>query len=253
MDATRIGNRAWGYAHVLRDDGLSYTEYVEQLTLLLFLKTADQLTEPPYNREPIVPPELGWKTLLPLDGAEPENTYRHILEELGKKGGMLGVIFRRARCEITNPATLKQLIVNLIDKVDWCILPADVKGRIYEELLQRSAAESTKGAGQYFTTRPIIETIVEVMQPNPDDCICDPAAATGGVLFIAYNCVLKKFEKELDRDEKRALREELVEGIELTPKVGTIPLPDSIGSIPLPPRQRYASIYRTDNPTGENR
>jgi type I restriction enzyme M protein len=222
MDSTQIGNRAWSYAHVLRDDGLSYMEYVEQLTLLLFLKMADQLTESPYNRDPIVPPDLGWKSLLPLDGAELENKYRHILEELGKKGGMLGVIFRRARCEITNPATLKQLIVNLIDKVDWWILPVDVKGRIYEELLQRSAAESTKGAGQYFTTRPVIETMVEVMQPTPEDTICDPAAGTGGFLFIAYNYVLSKFEKELDRDQKRALREELVEGIELTPKVGRL-------------------------------
>jgi type I restriction enzyme M protein len=222
MDSTQIGNRAWGYAHVLRDDGLSYMEYVEQLTLLLFLKMADQLTEPPYNRPPIVPAELGWKSLLPLDGAELENHYRHILEELGKRGGMLGVIFRRARVEINNPATLKQLIVNLLDRVDWMGLPVDVKGRIYEELLQRSAAESTKGAGQYFTTRPVIEAMVEVMRPTPEDQICDPAAGTGGFLFTAYNYVLDKFRRELDRDQLHALREELVEGIELTHKVGRL-------------------------------
>ena len=149
MDTTQIGNRAWGYAHVLRDDGLSYMEYVEQLTLLLFLKMADQRTKAPYNQPPLVPEKLGWKSLLRLDGPELEVHYRHILEELGKKRGMLGVIFQRARCEIQNPATLKQLIVNLIDKVDWVGLPVDVKGTIYEELLQRSAAESTKGAGQY--------------------------------------------------------------------------------------------------------
>lgn len=222
MDTTQIGNRAWGYAHVLRDDGLSYMQYVEQLTLLLFLKMADQLTEEPYNRPAIVPAELGWKSLLPLDGAELEQHYRDILEKLGARGGMLGVVFRRARCEINNPATLKQLIVNLLDRVDWLSLPTDVKGTIYEELLQRSAAESTKGAGQYFTTRAVIEAIVDVMQPTHEDRIIDPAAGTGGFLFTAYNYVLRKYASELNRDELREIQEELVEGVELTPTVGRL-------------------------------
>src|SRR6267378_3623151 len=220
MDASQIGKRAWSYAGVLQDAGLSCFEYVEQLTLLLFLKMADQLTEDPYNKPAIVPPELGWKALLPLDGAAQEDKYRTILEKLGLQKGMLGVIFKSARCEIHNPALLKQLIVNLIDKVDWLSLPVDVKGTIYEELLQRSAAESSRGAGQYFTPRPVIQAMCEVMQPTPDDRICDPAAGTGGFLFTAYKYVLERFEKDLDRDEKRALREELVEGMELSPKVG---------------------------------
>jgi type I restriction enzyme M protein len=126
MDASQIGKRAWNYAGVLRDAGLSSFEYVEQLTLLLFLKMADQLTEEPYNRAPIVPPELGWKALLPLDGAALEDQYRTSLEKLGVKPGMLGVIFKGARSEIHNPALLKQIIVNLIDKEDWLSLPVDV-------------------------------------------------------------------------------------------------------------------------------
>jgi hypothetical protein len=129
MDASQIGKRAWSYAGVLQDAGLSCFEYVEQLTLLLFLKMADQLTEEPYNRAPIVPPELGWKALLPLDGAALEDQYRASLEKLGVKPGMLGVIFKGARCEIHNPALLKQLIVNLLDKVDWLSLPVDVRRR----------------------------------------------------------------------------------------------------------------------------
>ncbi|MEP7340576.1 MAG: class I SAM-dependent DNA methyltransferase [Acidobacteriota bacterium] len=220
MDASQIGKRAWSYAGVLQDAGLSCFEYVEQLTLLLFLKMADQLTDPLYNKPIIIPPELGWKALLPLDGAPLEDKYREILEKLAFKGGMLGVIFKSARCEIHNPALLKQLIVNLIDRVDWLSLPVDVKGTIYEELLQRSAAESSRGAGQYFTPRAVIQTICEVMQPTPDDRICDPAAGTGGFLFNAYNYVLGKYEKDLDRDQKRALSEELVEAMELSPKVG---------------------------------
>jgi type I restriction enzyme M protein len=220
MDASQIGKRAWSYAGVLQDAGLSCFEYVEQLTLLLFLKMADQLTRPPHGKPPIVPHEIGWRALLPLDGAALEDQYRAILEALGRKPGMLGVIFKGARCEIHNPALLKQLIVNLLDKVDWLALPVDVKGTIYEELLSRSAQESSRGAGQYFTPRPVIQAMCEVMQPTPDDRICDPAAGTGGFLFNAYAHVLERHGAELDRDQKRALQERLVEGMELSPKVG---------------------------------
>src|SRR5207244_2281322 len=216
MDASQIGKRAWSYAGVLQDAGLSCFEYVEQLTLLLFLKMADQLTEEPHNKPAIIPPALGWKALLPLDGAALEDHYRTSLEKLAVKPGMLGVIFKGARCEIHNPALLKQLIVNLLDKVDWLSLPVDVKGTIYEELLSRSAQESSRGAGQYFTPRPVIQTMCEVMQPAPHDRICDPAAGTGGFLCNAYQYVLERFERELDRDQKRALQEDLVEGMELS-------------------------------------
>ena len=220
IDASQIGKRAWSYAGVLQQAGLSCVEYVEQLTMLLFLKMADQLTEEPHNKPPIVPTELGWKPLLKLDGAALEKQYSDSIEVLALKPGMLGVIFKGARCDIHNPALLKQLIVNLIDKEDWLSLPVDVKGTIYEELLQRSASESTKGAGQYFTTRAVIRTMVEVMQPTPQDRICDPAAGTGGFLFTAYKYVLDKFVKELNAEEKRTLRADLVEGMELSPKVG---------------------------------
>jgi type I restriction enzyme M protein len=220
MDASQIGKRAWSYAGVLQDAGLSCFEYVEQLTLLLFLKMADQLTEPPYNRESAIPADLSWKALLPLDGAALEDKYREILEKLAVKQGMLGVIFKGSRCEIHNPALLKQLIFNLLDKVDWLSLPVDVKGTIYEELLSRSAQESSRGAGQYFTPRPVIQTMCEVTRPTPLDRICDPAAGTGGFLCNAYQYVLNRFGKDLDADEKRTLREELVEGMELSPKVG---------------------------------
>ena len=121
-----IVNKAWNFAHVLRDDGLSYMAYTEQITFLLFLKMADELTKPPYNRKPIVPPSLGWPSLLKSDGDELEAHYRHILEELGKKPGMLGEIFKKARPEIQNPATLKRLIVDLIDTEQWSSMQADV-------------------------------------------------------------------------------------------------------------------------------
>jgi hypothetical protein len=156
MDASQIGKRAWSYAGVLQDAGLSCFEYVEQLTLLLFLKMADQLTEEPYNRRPIVPSELGWKALLPLDGAALEDQYRTSLEKLGVKPGMLGAIFKGARCEIHNPALLKQLIVNLLDKVDWLSLPVDVKGTIYA-----SGAVDRRALGLRPTHQPALHTQAE--------------------------------------------------------------------------------------------
>ena len=179
----QIVNKAWNFAHVLRDDGLSYMAYTEQITFLLFLKMAHEQTLPPYNRKPIVPATLGWQSLLDVDGDELEVHYRHILEELGKRPGMLGEIFKKARQDIQNPATLKRLIVDLIEPEKWMPMQADVKGDIYEGLLAKSAAESPKGAGQYFTPRELIKAIVDVMQPKPGDTIDDPACGTGG-LFV---------------------------------------------------------------------
>ena len=107
-DTKKIVDKAWNFAHVLRDDGLSYMAYTEQITFLLFLKMADEQTRAPYNRKPIVPKELGWQSLLERDGEELERHYRKILEALGKKSGMLGAIFKKARQEIQNPATLRR-------------------------------------------------------------------------------------------------------------------------------------------------
>ena len=219
MDASQIGKRAWSYAGVLRDAGLSCFEYVEQLTLLLFLKMADQLTQPPHERQAIVPRELAGARCCRWTARRWKTSTAPSSKRWARRGHAGRDL--QARCEIHNPALLKQLIVNLLDKVDWLALPVDVKGTIYEELLARSAQESSRGAGQYFTPRPVIEAMCEVTQPTPADRICDPAAGTGGFLFNAYNHVLERFGSELDAaDEKRTMQRELVEGMELSPKVG---------------------------------
>ena len=160
---------------------MSYMAYTEQITFLLFLKMADEQTKPPYKRAAIVPPELGWASLLAKDGDDLEVHYRPILEEPGKKSGMLGEIFKKGRPDIQNPAMLKWLIVDLIEPAQWLSMEADVKGDIYEGLLSKSATESPKGAGQYFTPRELIKAIVDVMQPKADDTVCDPACGTGGL------------------------------------------------------------------------
>ena len=218
----QIVNKAWNFAHVLRDDGLSYMAYTEQITFLLFLKMAHEQTLPPFNRPPIVPPELGWASLLAKDGDELEVHYRHILDALSKKPGMLGEIFKKARQDIQNPATLKRLIVDLIEPEQWMSLEADVKGDIYEGLLAKSAAESPKGAGQYFTPRELIKAIVEVMRPQPDDTVCDPACGTGGFLLAAHDWVSKQFGRKLDPDQKKHLRQDFVHGWELVPGTGRL-------------------------------
>src|SRR5436305_8335860 len=181
--------RLWNYCNVLRDDGLSYGDYLEQLTYLLFLKMADEQTKPPFSRLAFVPEGLDWQSLLARDGDELEVHYRHLLDELGRRPGMLGVVFRKAQNRIQDPAKLRRLIVDLIDRERWMTLDVDVKGDAYEGLLQKNAEDVKTGAGQYFTPRPLINAIVDVTQPHPDDTICDPACATGGFLLIAHEFI----------------------------------------------------------------
>lgn len=229
--ASQIGTRVWSYAGVLKDDGLSYMAYVEQLTFLLFLKMADELTKAPYNQPNRIPKgrdengkpfDCDWPSLLKLDGSELYAQYRRVLASLSGQKGLLGTIFKEAECKIKDPAKLRRLIVDLIDRERWLSLDLDVKGVIYEELLSRSAAESTGGAGQYFTPRPIIQAIVEVMQPTPDDSVMDPAAGTGGFLTVAYQSVLDNHGKSMDKENKRRVRESLVVAQELVPETARL-------------------------------
>lgn len=221
-DRKQIESKAWNFAHVLRDDGLSYLAYIEQITFLLFLKMADELTKPPHNRPPIVPAKYGWESLLKREGDELETHYRHCLEELGKQPGMLGEIFKKARADIQNPERLRRLIVDLIDPVKWSSMQADVKGDIYEGLLAKSAEESPKGAGQYFTPRELIKAIVDCVRPGPDDTVCDPACGTGGFLLAAHDYVVRHHGPTLDKDQKRHLRTKFVKGWELVPNTARL-------------------------------
>src|SRR5947208_9734414 len=138
MTSNGIVQKLWNYSNVLRDDGLSYLDYIEQLTFLLFLKMADEQARPPFNKPSPIPKGFGWDALLQLDGDDLETHYRHTLEELGKRAGMLGVIFRKAQNKIQDPAKLRRLIVDQIDKAQWSSLSADVKGDAYEGLLQKN-------------------------------------------------------------------------------------------------------------------
>jgi type I restriction enzyme M protein len=207
-------DKLWSYCNVLRDDGVSTIEYTEQLTYLLFLKMAHERENRPLKPERIVPPECSWQRLLDADGDDLETTYRHILEQLGRQPGTLGVIFRKAQNRIQDPAKLKRLVVDLIDKENWSAAGVDIKGDAYEELLSKGAEDIKSGAGQYFTPRPLIHAIVDCVNPTAKDTVVDPAAGTGGFLLVAHEHAARDAES-LSPDERNHLRDGFVHGVEL--------------------------------------
>lgn len=211
-DPKAIVDKLWNYCNILRDDGLSYGDYLEQLTYLLFLKMAEEQRELGLDR--IVPEGYDWPSLLPLKGEELEAHYIAILNHLGRGEDMLGVVFRKAQNRIQDPAKLERLIKDLIGQEQWISLSADVKGDAYEGLLERNAADTKSGAGQYFTPRPLISAMVDVMQPGPDMTICDPACGTGGFFLAAHDYILRH-NPHLDPDQKRHLKSGLFTGWEI--------------------------------------
>jgi len=214
-DSKQLVQKLWNYCDILRDDGLSYGDYVEQLTFLLFLKMDDERIKPPFNKKSDIPKEYNWQSLLAKDGAELEAHYIKTLQELGKQEGIIGVIFRKAQNRIQDPAKIRKLIVELIDKENWLSLEADVKGDAYEGLLEKNAVDVKGGAGQYFTPRALIDAMVEVMKPEPGMKIHDPACGTGGFLLSAHNYIVK--HHQMDRDQKHELKHKTFTGNEIVP------------------------------------
>jgi len=218
-DSSTLVQKLWNYCHVLRDDGVSYGDYVEQLTYLLFLKMDDEQTKQPFNRKSKIPDEYNWNSLMDKDGNELEVQYRHILENLSSESGVMGVIFRKSQNKIQDPAKLKRL-VDMIEKETWLGLSVDVKSDTYEGLLQKNAEDIKTGAGQYFTPRPLIDAIVNVMRPEPGMEIIDPACGTGGFLISAHNYIAKHYQ--LDKEQKQHLRYQALRGVEIADNVARL-------------------------------
>lgn len=214
--STTVVQKLWNYCNVLRDDGVSYGDYVEQLTYLLFLKMADEQTKPPFNKPPAVPQGVDWQSLVEKDGDALERHYRYMLDTLAKEKGMLGIIFRKSQNKIQDPAKLKRLIM-LINDETWIGLDIDIKGEIYEGLLQKNAEDIKSGAGQYFTPRPLIKAMVEVMRPTPGMSIYDPACGTGGFLLVAHDYIVRNYK--LDKEQKRGLKFETFKGKDIVDAV----------------------------------
>lgn len=217
-ESATIVQKLWNFCNVLRDDGVSYGDYVEQLTYLLFLKLADEQTKPPLNKPSTIPAGLDWESLLNASGAELETQYVKILRELSNAQGLLGVIFRKSQNRIQTPASLQRLI-HLINDENWSGMTADIKGTIYEGLLQKNAEDTKSGAGQYFTPRPLIKAMVEVMRPEPMQTICDPACGTGGFFLAAHDYISENFGSRMDREQKDFLKFNTFAGTDIVDNV----------------------------------
>jgi type I restriction enzyme M protein len=212
-----VVQKLWGFCHTLRHDGIDYGDYIEQITFLLFLKMADEKgVEIPKGRD--------WPTLRDQTGSALLDFYTDTLRALAKTPGMLGDIYAEAQSRFNNAVNLKRL-VNLIDETEWTSLGKDIKAEAYEGLLEKAASEGKKGAGQYFTPRVLIQSIVRCMKPDPrirpDFTICDPACGTGGFLVAAYEWLVTPKEKggagaaAMDRDIAKRVRQRTYVGQDL--------------------------------------
>jgi type I restriction enzyme M protein len=215
-DASALIRKLWQYCNILRDDGLSYPDYVEQLTYLLFLKMSDEK-----GSSGPVPAEYAWRSFADLDAKSMHRHYTKTLAALGNRGGMLRLIFRNARNKIKDPAKLRLLIVDLIGQTEWTGLSTDLKGDAYEGLLEKNARDTKSGAGQYFTPRPLIDAIVECIEPRLGEVICDPACGTGGFLLAAHEYLHTRNPKITSR-QRSHLRTRALRGVELVEEVARL-------------------------------
>ena len=214
MSSAPIVSKVWSFCNTLRDDGVGYGDYLEQLTYLIFLKMADEYAKPPYNRNLGIPPKYTWPNLKVQRGAALEGHYIELLRELGTRKDVLGQIFTKAKNEIQDPAKLYRLI-DMIDEVEWLSMEADVKGDIYEGLLEKNAEDTKSGAGQYFTPRALIKAMVECMRPEPGQTIADPACGTGGFFLTCYDFLTNPDNYSLDKAQKAQLKYKTFYGNEI--------------------------------------
>ena len=200
-----IISKVWGLCNPLRDDGVSYGDYLEQLTYLIFLKMSDEYSKPPYKRETGIPEGYTWSDMNTLTGSELEKQYKDTLEKLGEQSGILGKVFKGAINKINNIAILYR-VVQMIDKEKWVSMSSDVKGEIYEGLLQKNAEDVKSGAGQYFTPRPLIKAMVKCLRPEPMKTIADPCSGSGGFFLAAQEFLANPANYSLDREQKEFLK-----------------------------------------------
>lgn len=207
-----IVSKVWSFCNPLRDVGVGYGDYLEQLTYLLFLKMADEYSKPPHNRKLNIPLEYNWESLTAKKGAELELHYATLLRELSTQKGILGQIFTKSQNKIQDPAMLAK-IIDMIDKEQWLVMGADVKGDIYEKLLEQNAQDVKSGAGQYFTPRPLIRAMVECVRPQPMKTIADPACGTGGFFLAVYDYLVANHR--LDKEQNTFLKHSTFFGNEI--------------------------------------
>lgn len=214
MTTSAIVSKVWAFCNTLRDDGVGYGDYLEQLTYLLFLEMAHEYSQPPHNRKLNIPKEYAWESLTTKSGDELETHYSKRLRELGTQKGMLGQIFTKSQNKIQDPAKLYRLI-DMINAENWVMMGVKDKGDIYEGLLEKNAEDTKSGAGQYFTPRALIRAMVECIRPEPMKTIADPACGTGGFFLAAYDFLTDEKNFTLDKDQKKFLKYDTFFGNEI--------------------------------------
>jgi type I restriction enzyme M protein len=255
---TDVVQKLWGFCHTLRHDGIDYGDYIEQITYLLFIKMADE-------RGIELPPGCNWFDIVGKAGTALTDGYSDILRKLGREHGLLGAIFTDAQSRFNNPVNLKKL-TGLIDETEWTSLGVDVKAEAFEGLLEKAASEGKKGAGQYFTPRLLIQTIVRCVKPDPrahsEFTICDPACGTGGFLVAAYEWLIEQTKGgAIDRELASRVKKRTYYGKDLVPRPRRLALmnlylhglePDiALGdSIYEVPDSRHYDVILTNPPFG---
>ena len=203
-----LTKKVWNLATTLAGQGIGFTDYITQLTYLLFLKMDAENVEM-FGEESAIPAGYQWHELTELDGLELVKQYEDTLRVLSSQDNLIGTIYTKAQNKIDKPVYLKK-VITMIDEEQWLIMDGDVKGAIYESILEKNGQDKKSGAGQYFTPRPLIQAMVDCIRPQIGETVCDPACGTGGFLLAAYDYMKHQTQDKAKRD---FLRNQALHGV----------------------------------------
>ena len=187
-----LTKKVWNLATTLAGQGIGFTDYITQLTYLLFLKMDAENVEM-FGEESAIPTGYQWADLIVLDGLDLVKQYEGTLKLLSEQDNLIGTIYTKAQNKIDKPVYLKK-VITMIDEEQWLIMDGDVKGAIYESILEKNGQDKKSGAGQYFTPRPLIQAIVDCINPQMGETVCDPACGTGGFLSLIHISLYDLFQ-----------------------------------------------------------
>ena len=188
-----LTKKVWNLATTLAGQGIGFTDYITQLTYLLFLKMDAENVEM-FGEESAIPTGYQWADLIVLDGLDLVKQYEETLKLLSEQDNLIGTIYTKAQNKIDKPVYLKK-VITMIDEEQWLIMDGDVKGAIYESILEKNGQDKKSGAGQYFTPRPLIQAMVDCINPQMGETVCDPACGNGWIL--AYS--LRLYERSVSK------------------------------------------------------
>ena len=212
-----LTKKVWTLATTLAGQGIGFTDYITQLTYLLFLKMDDENVKL-LDEESAIPEGYRWENLIELDGLDLIVQYENTLKILSEQDNLIGTIYTKAQNKIDKPVYLKK-VITMINEEQWLIMDGDVKGAIYESILEKNGQDKKSGAGQYFTPRSLISAMVDVTRPQIGETVCDPACGTGGFLLAAYDYMKKQSQ---DKGKRDFLRNKALHGSDNTPLVVTL-------------------------------